>query len=72
MAIEMDVNPSPPEKFQLAEDLCDDLASTPDSLPLHDWQKDELDRRMANLADNPATGRSWEEVKQSVRARYGR
>jgi putative addiction module component (TIGR02574 family) len=63
---------SPSEKLQLVEDLWDDLASTPDSLPLHDWQKDELDRRMANPEENPATGRSWEEVKQSIRARHGR
>ena len=63
---------SPSEKLQLVENLWDDLASTPESVPMHDWQKDELARRKENLANNPATGLSWEQVKQSVRARYGR
>jgi putative addiction module component (TIGR02574 family) len=63
---------SPSEKLQLVEDLWDDLASTPESVPVHDWQKDELERRKANLQANPASGLSWEEVKRRVRARHGR
>jgi len=27
------------EKLQLVEDLWDDLASTPDAVPVHEWQK---------------------------------
>jgi putative addiction module component (TIGR02574 family) len=60
------------EKLQLVEDLWDDLASTPGDIPLHEWQRDELDRRKANLAGNPASGLSWEQVKQKVGSRYGR
>jgi putative addiction module component (TIGR02574 family) len=63
---------SPAEKLQLVEDLWDDLAATPENVPLHDWQKDELDRRRTNLASNPASGISWEQVKQTIRSRYGR
>jgi putative addiction module component (TIGR02574 family) len=63
---------SPAEKLQLVEDLWDDLAGTPDAAPVHDWQKYELARRKANLLKNPASGLSWEDVKQSARARYGR
>ena len=63
---------SPSEKLQLVEDLWDDLAGTPEAVPVHDWQKQELARRKANLLQNPASGRSWEEVKQRVRGRYGR
>jgi putative addiction module component (TIGR02574 family) len=29
---------SPSEKLQLVEDLWDDLAATPDAVPVHDWQ----------------------------------
>jgi putative addiction module component (TIGR02574 family) len=58
---------SPAEKLQLVEDLWDDLACTPDAVPIHDWQKQELARRKANLANNPASGLSWERVKQRVR-----
>ena len=63
---------SPSEKLQLVEDLWDDLASTPADVPVHDWQKEELARRKANLEQNPAAGLSWEEVKRRIRSRHGR
>lgn len=63
---------SPAEKLQLVEDLWDDIAGTPEAVPVHEWQKEELARRKANHLENPASGLSWEEVKQRVRARYGR
>ncbi len=63
---------SPPEKLQLVEDLWDDLAATSEAVPVHDWQKQELARRKANLMNNPASGLSWEVVKQRVRHRYDR
>jgi putative addiction module component (TIGR02574 family) len=63
---------SPAEKLQLVEDLWDELASTPASVPIHDWQKDELARRKANLMANPASALSWDEVKRRVRSRHGR
>lgn len=63
---------SPSEKLQLVEDLWDDLAAAPEAVPIHTWQKEELDRRKANLLANPALGLSWDEVKRRVRNRYGR
>lgn len=63
---------SPAEKLQLVEDLWDDLAATPEEIPVHDWQKAELARRKANLLQNPASGLSWEEVKRRVRSCYVR
>ena len=63
---------TPSEKLQLVEDLWDDLAATPEAVPVHDWQKEELARRKAKLMQHPASGLTWEEVKQRVRSRYGR
>lgn len=63
---------SPSEKLQLVEDLWDDLAATPEAVPVYDWQKQELTRRKANLQKHPVSGLSWEEVKRRVRERYGR
>ncbi len=63
---------SPPEKLQLVEDLWDDLAAIPSEVPIHDWQKEELARRKANLMSNPAAALSWDEVKRRIRSRYGR
>jgi putative addiction module component (TIGR02574 family) len=63
---------SPSEKLQLVEDLWDDLAASPETVPVHNWQKEELARRKANLLSRPASGLSWEEVRRRVRSRYGR
>lgn len=62
---------SPSEKLQLVEDLWDDLAATPDAVPVHDWQKQELDRRKATLVQCPASALTWEEVTRRARARHG-
>ncbi|NUQ62860.1 MAG: addiction module protein [Pirellulales bacterium] len=63
---------SPPEKLQLVEDLWDDLAANPSDVPVHDWQKEELARRKANLTSAPSSGLSWDEVKRRIRSQYGR
>ena len=63
---------SPSEKLQLVEDLWDDLATDSDAIPIHDWQKEELARRKANLMGKPISGITWGEVKRRVRSRYGR
>ena len=60
------------EKLQLVEDLWDDIAAEPDGVPVHDWQKQELARRKANLRENPASGLRWDEVKRRVRANNAR
>ena len=60
------------EKLQLVEDLWDDIATAPEAVAVHDWQKEELARRKANLMKHPASGLTWEEVKRRVRSRYGR
>jgi putative addiction module component (TIGR02574 family) len=63
---------SPSEKLHILEDLWDDLAATSETVPVHDWQREELTRRKANLLRNPTSGLAWEEVKRRVRSRYGR
>ncbi len=63
---------SPSEKLQLVEDLWDDLATTPGAIPVHDWQKKEIERRKANLMRNPGSAVSWEEVKRNARSRHDR
>jgi putative addiction module component (TIGR02574 family) len=63
---------TPAEKLQLVEDLWDDLSADPNAVPVHDWQKEELARRKANLANNPASGLAWDDVKQRARSRHGR
>lgn len=63
---------SPSEKLQLVEDLWDDLAATPEAVPVHAWQKEELALRKARLMASPASGLTWEEVKGRIRSRHDR
>jgi putative addiction module component (TIGR02574 family) len=63
---------SPSEKLQLVEDLWDDIAATPEEVPLYDWQKQELARRKANLERYPGTALRWEEVRGRIRRLHGR
>ena len=56
------------EKLQLVEDLWDDIASEPQALPIHDWQKEELARRKRNLSAQPDSAISWAEIQQRVQS----
>ncbi|MDJ0674846.1 MAG: addiction module protein [Calothrix sp. MO_167.B42] len=55
------------EKLQLLEDLWDSIASTPEQIPVLDWQKEELARRKIAYLKNPSSGSSWEASKQRIR-----
>src|ERR1017187_360880 len=63
---------SPSEKLQLVEDLWDDIAATPEEIPVHPWQIEELEKRVAEMDKNPSAWLTWDEVKKRVRSRYGR
>ncbi len=41
------------EKLQLVEDLWDSIAAEPESVPVTEWQKTELQRRKQNYLKNP-------------------
>jgi putative addiction module component (TIGR02574 family) len=60
---------SVPERVQLVEDLWDSIAKSNANLPVPQWQKDELARRKRNYRQNPQSGESWEQVKQSILGR---
>jgi putative addiction module component (TIGR02574 family) len=55
------------EKLQLLEDLWDDIASDPATVPVHEWQKEELDRRKHNLLKNPDSALPWDEIQRRIR-----
>ncbi len=54
------------EKLQLVEALWDDLARSPERIPLSDPLKAELDRRYQEYLANPGEGSAWAEVKRRV------
>jgi putative addiction module component (TIGR02574 family) len=62
---------SPAEKLQLVQDLWDDLTSRPEDVPVPEWQKAELDKRLAKLRTTTVSGATWDQVKQRIRSRRG-
>ena len=54
------------QKLELVENLWDDIASHPASVPVADWLKDELSRRKAEYLLDPSIAVSWDEAKESI------
>ena len=59
------------DRLRLVEDLWDSIADSPEKLPILDWQKQELDRRMAAHSQSGAVGSSWEDIERRIRERHG-
>lgn len=60
------------DRLALIEQLWESLSSSSAELPLTQAQRDELDRRLADYHANPEEGVSWDELKQSLDARFSR
>ena len=54
------------ERLELAQSLWDSVEEDAASLPLYEWQKNLLDRRLADAERNPDSWLSWDEVKARV------
>ena len=54
------------ERVQLAEDIWDSIVASPESLPISDAQKKELDRRREAHAKDSSSTRSWEEIRADL------
>jgi putative addiction module component (TIGR02574 family) len=62
---------SVPQRLQLVEELWDSIAAVPSSVPVPEWQKEELDRREAEHLRNPDAVLTWEEVKERMLRQNG-
>ena len=58
------------ERLQLVEDLWDSIAQEDAQLPVPEWKREELRQRKERFSRHPSSGRTWEQVKQSARARH--
>jgi putative addiction module component (TIGR02574 family) len=54
------------ERVQLAEDIWDSIVASPETLPVTDAQKRELDLRRDAHVKDPASTKSWEEVRANL------
>lgn len=62
-----DLNPE--ERLRMIEELWDSLSEQPESVPLTDEQRQELDRRLDDLERSGPEGIPWEEVLEQIRSR---
>jgi putative addiction module component (TIGR02574 family) len=56
-----------PDRVRLVEAIWDSISAVPEALPLTDWQRQELDRQLAELESDPDAGASLEEVFARIR-----
>jgi putative addiction module component (TIGR02574 family) len=63
------LNLSVSERIQLVQDIWDSIAEVPDSVPLTDEQKAELDRRLDSYHMNPNAGSPWSVVRERFKSR---
>jgi putative addiction module component (TIGR02574 family) len=54
------------ERLQLIEDLWDSIEAESEILPLPDWHRGEIDRRMDALESGTSVGDSWPEVRERI------
>jgi putative addiction module component (TIGR02574 family) len=54
------------ERLQIVEDLWDSIARSNANVPVPQWQKDELALRKTRYLRNPDSGKTWDQVKQSI------
>jgi len=52
---------TPSEKILLVEEIRDQVAASPEILPIPEWHRAELDRRL--VADVADPGRPWSEIR---------
>ena len=52
------------ERLQLVEDLWDSIDD--EQIPIPDWHRQELDRRLAEYRASPEAGIPWEEVRDRL------
>jgi putative addiction module component (TIGR02574 family) len=54
------------KRLELVEDLWDSLAADAPSMPVPDWHRAELDRRLARHEADPGAVEPWEEARAAL------
>jgi putative addiction module component (TIGR02574 family) len=55
------------QRVRLVEAIWDSISAVPEALPLTQWQREELDRRLAEFEADPDAGSTLEEVFARIR-----
>lgn len=62
---------SVPDQLRLMEELWATLSAHPDTVPIPDWHREVLERRLADHQREP-TGRPWPDVKADILSKLGK
>ena len=54
------------ERIKLTQDIWDSIAAVPESVPLSQADRDELDRRLHAYRADPQAGSPWPDVRQRL------
>ena len=54
------------DRLRLIEELWDSLDAEADALPLPDWHREELDKRLDALEQGSSVGAPWDEVRRRI------
>jgi putative addiction module component (TIGR02574 family) len=58
------------EKILLVEDIWDQIAESNESMPISDWQKQELDQRLGAYQKGELKTFEWQAVHDNLRKKY--
>lgn len=54
------------DRLELIEDLWDSIEADAANLPLPDWHRAEIDRRLDALDSGASSGAPWDEVRRRI------
>ena len=57
---------SVPERIVLVQEVWDSIAASPDTAPVSEEQREELDRRLDNRRKEPSAASSWDEAREQI------
>jgi putative addiction module component (TIGR02574 family) len=58
---------SVPERLDLISELWDSIPNSLEELPIPEWHREELERRLAAADADPGGAIPWEQVRQGLR-----
>jgi len=53
-------------RIQLVEDIWDSIVEMPEAVPVPEWHKKELEKRLQAYHANPDEGSPWQEIKKRI------
>ena len=58
------------DQIEYVQSLWDRIAAKQSLVPIPEWHRRELERRVAAYHADASAGRSWEDVEASIRTKY--